>query len=321
MMSHTNDTHSVLIGYILWIFGFTGSHRFYYGKPITGTIWFFTAGLLLIGWIIDLFLIPGMARRADLRYQAGHLDYTVAWILLTFLGIFGIHRFYMGKWITGIVYLLTGGLLGLGLLYDLWTLNGQVSEIIGESRLLGDDDGSHHKVQRMLNLAPLVHAILEEYALSWHGTHGIGHWARVLENGLRLAEATGADVEVVRLFAVFHDSRRVNEGVDDGHGKRGAELAASFHGRLFTLSDDRFDLLYAACVGHTDGGTDGDVTIRTCWDSDRLDLGRVGIRPEPKRLCTPAAKRPDILEWADGRGHFQVIPQIVTADWAIGVKP
>ena len=129
MVSKTNDTHSVLIGYILWIFGFTGAHRFYYGKPITGTIWFFTAGLLLIGWIIDLFLIPGMARRADLRYQAGPIDYTVAWILLTFLGIFGIHRFYMGKWITGIIYLLTGGLLGLGLLYDLWTLNGQVSEI------------------------------------------------------------------------------------------------------------------------------------------------------------------------------------------------
>ena len=70
-----------------------------------------------------------MARRADHRYQAGPLDYTAAWVLLTFLGIFGIHRFYMGKWITGIIYLLTGGLCGLGLLYDLWTLNGQVNEI------------------------------------------------------------------------------------------------------------------------------------------------------------------------------------------------
>jgi len=128
-MTHEGETHSVLVGYILWICGFMGAHRFYYGKPITGTIWFFTAGLLLIGWIIDLFLIPGMARRADLRYQAGPLDYTVAWVLLTFLGIFGIHRFYIGKWITGIIYLLTGGLVGLGLLYDLWTLNGQVSEM------------------------------------------------------------------------------------------------------------------------------------------------------------------------------------------------
>ena len=136
-MSPNNDTHSVLVGYILWIFGFTGSHRFYFGKPITGTIWFFTGGLLLIGWIIDLFLIPGMARRADLRYQPGNLDYTIAWILLTFLGIFGIHRFYMGKWITGILYLLTGGLVGLGLLYDLWTLNGQVSEMNQRESFVG----------------------------------------------------------------------------------------------------------------------------------------------------------------------------------------
>ena len=128
-MANPHDTHSVLIGYLLWIFGFTGAHRFYYGKPITGTIWFFTLGLLLIGWIIDLFLIPGMDRRADFRYQDGHLDYSAAWLLLVFLGIFGVHRFYMGKWITGIIYLLTGGLFGLGLLYDLWTLNGQVSEI------------------------------------------------------------------------------------------------------------------------------------------------------------------------------------------------
>jgi len=128
-MNQANATHYALVGYIIWIFGFLGSHRFYFGKQITGTIWFFTAGLLLIGWIIDLLLIPGMARRADLRYQAGHLDYTVAWVLLTFLGVFGIHRFYMGKWITGIIYVLTGGLLGIGLLYDLWMLNEQVSEI------------------------------------------------------------------------------------------------------------------------------------------------------------------------------------------------
>jgi TM2 domain-containing membrane protein YozV len=136
-MNQTNATHSALVGYIIWIFGFMGSHRFYFGKQITGTIWFFTVGLLLIGWIIDLLLIPGMARRADLRYQVGYLDYTVAWVLLTFLGVFGIHRFYMGKWITGIVYLFTGGVVGIGLLYDLWTLNGQVSEINRRERLPG----------------------------------------------------------------------------------------------------------------------------------------------------------------------------------------
>jgi TM2 domain-containing membrane protein YozV len=122
-----NDTHSKTIGYILWIFGFTGAHRFYYGKPITGTIWFFTLGLLGIGWLIDLFLIPGMDRQADLRYRSGPYNFSVAWLLLTFLGLFGVHRMYIGKWFTGILYLLTLGLLGLGYLYDFWTLNGQVS--------------------------------------------------------------------------------------------------------------------------------------------------------------------------------------------------
>ena len=132
-MSGSNDTHLKSIGYILWIFGFTGSHRFYYGKPVTGTIWFFTLGLLGIGWLIDLFLIPSMDRQADLRFRAGPIDYTVAWILLTFLGIFGVHRMYMGKWITGILYFLTGGFLLLGILYDFWTLNEQIN-VINSSR-------------------------------------------------------------------------------------------------------------------------------------------------------------------------------------------
>ncbi len=128
-MSDTENTHSMIIGYILWIFGFIGSHRFYYGRPISGTIYFFTLGLLLIGWIVDLFLIPGMDRAADLKFAGGDKNYTVSWILLVFLGLFGIHRFYLGKWITGIIWLLTGGLFLFGLLYDLWTLNSQVDEV------------------------------------------------------------------------------------------------------------------------------------------------------------------------------------------------
>ena len=109
-------------------FGFTGSHRFYYGRPITGTIWFFTLGLLGIGWLIDLFLIPKMDSEADLRFHAGPLDYSLAWILLTFLGFFGLHRFYLGKIGTGILWLLTFGLFSIGWLYDFCTLNSQVSE-------------------------------------------------------------------------------------------------------------------------------------------------------------------------------------------------
>jgi TM2 domain-containing membrane protein YozV len=124
-----NASHSILFGYLLWIFGFTGSHRFYYGKPMTGTIWFFTLGLFLIGWLIDLFLIPSLYRQANIRFRIGPINYNAAWVLLTFLGLLGIHRMYMGKWLTGILYLLTGGLFGIGYLYDYWTLNDQITII------------------------------------------------------------------------------------------------------------------------------------------------------------------------------------------------
>ena len=90
-MQVMQDTHSKTIGYLLWIFGFLGAHRFYYGKPVTGTLWFCTLGLLGIGWLIDLFLIPSMDREADLRFNAGALDFNVAWILLVFFGLFGVH--------------------------------------------------------------------------------------------------------------------------------------------------------------------------------------------------------------------------------------
>ena len=129
MADGKGDSHSLLIGYLLWIFGFMGAHRFYYGRPVSGTIWLFTLGLFFIGWIIDLFLIPWMDRTADRHYPEGPKSYNVSWILLTFLGVFGIHRFYLGKWVTGLLYLVTCGLLFIGVIYDYWTLNGQVREI------------------------------------------------------------------------------------------------------------------------------------------------------------------------------------------------
>jgi len=128
-VSQSQNSHNLAIGYVLWIFGFMGAHRFYYGRPVTGTIWFFTLGLLFIGWIVDLFLIPDMDRDADHKYREGPKDYTATWLLLVFLGLFGAHRFYLGKWITGILYLCTGGLFLIGIVYDLWTLNRQVDEI------------------------------------------------------------------------------------------------------------------------------------------------------------------------------------------------
>jgi len=123
------NSHNLGIGYLLWIFGFMGAHRFYYGRPVSGTIWFFTLGLFFIGWIVDLFLIPSMDSAADRNYPEGAKSYNVTWILLTFLGVLGIHRFYLGKWLTGIVYLVTAGLFLIGVIYDYWTLNDQIREV------------------------------------------------------------------------------------------------------------------------------------------------------------------------------------------------
>ncbi len=134
MDTSNNTTHSIVVGYLLWIFGFLGAHRFYYGKQISGTIYFFTFGLFFIGWIIDLFLIPAMNSEADIRYIQGPIDFNLSWILLTFLGLLGIHRMYMGKWITGLIYLCTVGLFGVGYIYDFWTLNDQITLLNGSSR-------------------------------------------------------------------------------------------------------------------------------------------------------------------------------------------
>jgi len=133
------NTHSKLIGYLLWIVGFTGAHRFYFGKPLTGTLWFLTGGFFLVGWLIDLLLIPGMDRQADSRYATGAIDYSIGWLLLTFLGVLGAHRFYMGKWISGLIYLLISGMavlfppfvLFIAIAYgvDLFTLNGQIDSL------------------------------------------------------------------------------------------------------------------------------------------------------------------------------------------------
>lgn len=171
-----------------------------------------------------------------------------------------------------------------------------------------------------MNLKPIVHVILEDYALPWDGIHGVSHWARVLENGLRLAPLTRARVEVVQLFAVLHDACRKSEASDPGHGRRGAELAARVRGDWFELSDEDFQLLYDAIARHADGGTQADMTVQTCWDADRLDLGRVGMMPHPAKLCTEAAKKPEVLKWADGRGAFEVIPDWIDSEWGIDTR-
>jgi len=163
----------------------------------------------------------------------------------------------------------------------------------------------------------LIRLILRRYTLPLAGTHGVPHWARVLENGRRLAEGTGARKDIVELFAVFHDCQRINEGFDDGHGHRGAELARDLRGVVYELDDKAFALLMRACDLHTEGYLDGDVTLRTCWDADRLDLGRVGITPQSEKLCTEEARNPGLFQWAVSRSERLFVPALVSEDWGL----
>jgi uncharacterized protein len=170
-----------------------------------------------------------------------------------------------------------------------------------------------------LDLRLVLQTVLESYILPWDGDHGISHWARVLENGLYLAQETGAHIEVVRLFAILDDSQRLNEFSDPNHGRRSAETALELRGHLFDLPDREFRLLYDACAGHTHERTHSNVTIQACWDADRLDLGRVGITPHPRYLTTVIAKRQHTIMWADARASFRVMPAFVTTEWGIAL--
>lgn len=138
----------------------------------------------------------------------------------------------------------------------------------------------------------------EHFRLDWDGIHGASHWARVRANGLLLAEQTGADTGVVELFAFVHDVERYSDTSDSEHGDRAACLAADINDEFFGLSPSRLNTLMKACEGHSHGRITGDATVITCWDADRLDLGRVGIRPIPQKLCTSAAKQHTMIEWA-----------------------
>lgn len=134
-------------------------------------------------------------------------------------------------------------------------------------------------------------AALQDYVYSQRiydsKVHGLEHWRQVEFNGLLLASATGADVTVVRLFALFHDSKREDDCYDGEHGLRGAEFAKKcFEEKRFDISRDQFEKLYHACAYHTVERRWGDPTIDTCYDADRLDLGRVGFILDPQKMAT-----------------------------------
>jgi uncharacterized protein len=166
----------------------------------------------------------------------------------------------------------------------------------------------------------LLQTILKQYRLPWNGIHGLSHWARVLENGRMLAAKTGARLEVVELFAILHDSKRPHEGIDYTHGRLGADYAASLRGSLVQLNDNDFELLYTACLEHTNGKIDGDITLQACWDADRLDLGRVGIKPNPKRLCTEVGRLPETIAWGEKRSRIIAVPALVFEEWGIRLE-
>lgn len=146
---------------------------------------------------------------------------------------------------------------------------------------------------------PMITRVREHFALEWRGAHGVAHWTRVRLNGLRLAEQTCASRRVVSLFAFLHDSCRLNDYTDEQHGHRAAAFVDELRDeKLISIGDEEAELLRFACRHHSDGLLDADVTIQTCWDADRLDLGRVGIRPDPQYLCTPAARDRELIRWA-----------------------
>ncbi len=167
----------------------------------------------------------------------------------------------------------------------------------------------------MLNLNPIIEKVLANQVVEGNGIHGLLHWGRVFDNGMRIAEENGANIKVVQLFAFFHDSRRFNDGTDPGHGSRGAEYAKQLRGELFDVTDDEFELLYIACRDHTDVDNSNDVTVQTCFDADRLDLFRVGIKPNPDLLCTSIAKKETVRSWANRRADKNVIADVVAEIW------
>ena len=172
----------------------------------------------------------------------------------------------------------------------------------------------------MIDLKPFLGDIAEQYQLDPSLAHGLSHWARVLENGLKLAEVEGGDKTVISLFAIFHDACRYNQTLDLGHGARAAKLAKKLLRGHPLVSSNQLRLLIKACRDHTNGRTRADISIQICWDSDRLDLARVGIIPQPRKLCTGTAKDPSVINWANDRALREFSPSYVDLEWALYFK-
>jgi uncharacterized protein len=144
----------------------------------------------------------------------------------------------------------------------------------------------------------VLRILREQFQLDWHGIHGVPHWARVRWNGLNLAAVNGARTDIVELFAFLHDCRRLHDGRDREHGVRAADFTLALDAQLLRMDRPGRELLTYAVRYHSDGLTEADITVQTCWDADRLDLGRVGITPRADQLCTEEARNPVLLDLA-----------------------
>ena len=168
----------------------------------------------------------------------------------------------------------------------------------------------------------LIEIIVQKQVTNPAGRHGLSHWARVLDNGLRLADQTGANRQVVELFALFHDSCRLNEDADPQHGPRGAELAEQlYRDGLLELDEQSLHLLLNACRLHTSARIHEDTTVCTCFDADRLDLARIGKIVDPAFLCTDAAKDPATIAWATERSTAGFVPDNVLGQALRTLRP
>jgi uncharacterized protein len=167
----------------------------------------------------------------------------------------------------------------------------------------------------MIDVLPLIKLIANQYTLDPLDTHGLSHWGRVLENGLKIADTEGGDLVVISLFAIFHDACRHNQSFDPGHGARAAELARELLGDQTYINSHQLDLLTLACHDHTAGKIQADLTVQICWDADRLDLARAAIMPHHSKLCTKTAKSSDLIEWANKRALSDYTPDFVTQQW------
>jgi len=157
----------------------------------------------------------------------------------------------------------------------------------------------------MIDYQVIWDEVTPRFRCSLDSIHGPEHWHNVEDVGLKMVRLTGADKDVVRLFAVLHDSCRVDDTYELTHGERAAEYAGQLRGTLFELNDHQFRLLQYACQWHAHGKVSADPTIGACWDADRLDLTRIGIMPDSKLLSTDEGKRiaSELVNRSKARAH------------------